>query len=142
VHVVSKCDKPDANRTIADLKGMLALGLSMAPPPAPGRERWVAPVVATASLRDEGIGELAAAIDRHHRFLDTSGEIDARRKAINERRMLKACEEILRREFERHQNAKVSGLLQQIDARSLSPHAAAGTLLAQMHIEMHSGDNG
>ncbi|MHB8495773.1 MAG: methylmalonyl Co-A mutase-associated GTPase MeaB, partial [Casimicrobiaceae bacterium] len=27
IHVVSKCDRPDANRTIADLKNMLALGL-------------------------------------------------------------------------------------------------------------------
>ncbi|HEX6792912.1 MAG TPA: methylmalonyl Co-A mutase-associated GTPase MeaB, partial [Casimicrobiaceae bacterium] len=28
VHVVSKCDRPDANRTIVDLKTMLALGLT------------------------------------------------------------------------------------------------------------------
>src|SRR3954468_3857265 len=31
VHVVSKSDRADANRTIADLKGMLALGLSLGP---------------------------------------------------------------------------------------------------------------
>src|SRR6478672_7763082 len=30
IHVVSKCDKPDANRTIVDLKTMLALGLTQA----------------------------------------------------------------------------------------------------------------
>jgi len=31
VHVVSKCDKPDANKTLADLKAMLTLGLSLKP---------------------------------------------------------------------------------------------------------------
>src|SRR5512141_2138386 len=47
VHVVSKCDKPDANRTISDLKSMLALGLSLAGEGS--RNRWAPPVVSTAS---------------------------------------------------------------------------------------------
>ncbi len=31
IHVVSKCDRPDANRMIADLKNMLALGRRLVP---------------------------------------------------------------------------------------------------------------
>jgi LAO/AO transport system kinase len=139
VHVVSKCDKPDANKTISDLKGMLALGLAMGRAGASGR--WTVPVVATASLRDEGIAELAAAIDRHYQHLNTSGEIAARRDAINERRLLKAGEEILRTEFERHRDAKVSELLQNVAARSMSPHGAASTLLAHLNFDMHIGGN-
>ena len=137
VHVVSKCDKPDANNTISDLKGMLALGLTMAP--AGGRERWTVPVIATASLRDEGVAELVAAIDRHYHHLNTSGEIVARRNAIYERRLLKAGEEILRAEFERHRDAKVAELLANVAARALSPHGAANRLLAHIHIDMHTG---
>src|SRR5690349_18164265 len=90
VHVVSKCDKPDANRTISDLKSMLALGLAV------GEQRpWRPPVVATSSLEGQGIGEVLKAIDAHAAYLRESGEIDVRRTRIAERRLLKAGEEIL-----------------------------------------------
>jgi len=139
IHVVSKCDKPDANRSIADLKSMLALGLSMAAPT--DRPRWIVPVVATASVRDEGIIELADAIDRHGEFLQSSGEIAERRRRINERRLLRAGEEILRDEFVRHRDAGVSTLLRDIDARRTSPHSAARTLLAHLNLHMPQGEN-
>jgi LAO/AO transport system kinase len=132
VHVVSKCDKPDANRTISDLKSMLALGIALGAKGA--HERWRPPVVSTSSLKGEGVAELAAAIDRHHAHLTTSGEIAARRAAINERRLLKAGEEILRAAFARHRDAKVSALLEKLAARTLSPHGAASRLLAEMNI--------
>src|SRR5690349_17040268 len=90
VHVVSKCDKPDANKTLADLKSMLALGLAV------GEQRpWRPPVVATSSLEGQGIGEVLKAIDAHAAYLRESGEIDVRRTRIAERRLLKAGEEIL-----------------------------------------------
>jgi LAO/AO transport system kinase len=132
VHVVSKCDKPDANRTISDLKSMLALGLALGP--ADARKRWQPPVVSTASLRGEGVTDLLAAIDRHYAHLAASGEIAVRRTAINERRLLKAGEEILRSAFARHRDAKVSALLEKLAARTLSPHSAASRLLAEMNI--------
>ena len=53
---------------------------------------------------------------------------------------MRAGEEILRSEFDRHRDAKVSELLREIDARTMSPHAAAVSLLAHMHIEMHTGE--
>jgi LAO/AO transport system kinase len=132
VHVVSKCDRPDANRTISDLKSMLALGLSLAP--QGGRERWTPTVVSTSSVKGEGVDELLAAIDRHRAHLSRSGEIDARRTAINERRLLRAGEEILRDAFARHRDVKVSALLDELAARTLSPHGAASRLLAEMNI--------
>jgi LAO/AO transport system kinase len=133
VHVVSKCDKPDANKTIADLKGMLALGLSLA-----GRRTWTPPVVATSSLRGEGIDDVLAAIDRHREALHASGEIDLRRQRIAERRLLKAGEEILRDRFERHREGHIQSLLDQMHMRTLSPHSAALRLLNELHI----GENG
>ncbi|HZQ63016.1 MAG TPA: methylmalonyl Co-A mutase-associated GTPase MeaB [Casimicrobiaceae bacterium] len=133
VHVVSKCDKPDANKTIAELKAMLTLGLSLKRGDEPG-SRWPVPVVATSSLREEGVAELLAAIDGHHRHLLASGEIAARRAAINERRMLRAGEEILRAAFARHRDARVAPLLEALSARTLSPHVAARRLLAELHM--------
>ncbi len=156
IHVVSKCDRPDANRTIADLKNMLALGLgpdtrksgadhvfAAGSSPANGAEKtwsvpdfpcWRPPVVATSSPRDEGIAELLAAIDRHRGAMEASGEIDARRSLIAERRMLAAGDQILREQFARHRDGKVSALLHDVKARTLSPHSAAEALLRDLHI--------
>ena len=129
VHVVSKCDKPDASKTIADLKNMLALGLSLS-----RRARWQIPVVPTSSQRDEGIAELLAAIDEHWSSLEETGEIATRRVQINERRLLKAGEEILRDQFVRNRDGKIGALVTELNARALSPHRAAERLLADLHI--------
>ena len=131
VHAVSKCDRPDADRAIADLKNMLALGLKGAP------EAWNPPVIATSAVRNEGIGELAAAIDGHYRALVASGGIDERRARINERRLLRASEEILRGRLIAHRDDRVSALLDALAQRRMSPHSAALRLLA----ESNSGDS-
>lgn len=131
IHVVSKCDKPEANRTVAELKNMLVLGLVHARAAV-----WQVPVVPTSSQAGEGIGELAAAIGRHRSSLEASCEIVRRRQMITERRVLKAAEEILHDEFLRHRDGKVAALLAGIAARELSPHAAARELFNEIRVEM------
>jgi LAO/AO transport system kinase len=126
VHVVSKCDRPDANRTIADLKNMLALALRT------DGAAWRPPVIATSAARDEGIGEVLAAIDGHRGALEASGEIAARRAAIDERRLLRAGEEILRDRFLHDRESRVAALLDRIARRELSPHTAATRLIAEL----------
>ncbi|HEX2389526.1 MAG TPA: methylmalonyl Co-A mutase-associated GTPase MeaB [Casimicrobiaceae bacterium] len=156
IHAVSKCDKPDANRTLADLKNMLALGLTSvdrkaAPDSAlpqaaatasgrasgnvgSGAPSWRPPVIATSSVRDEGVERLLDAIDGHRAALEKSGDIDVRRAAIAERRLLAAGEAILREQFARHRDGKLSSLLEQLRERSVSPNAAARQLLHELHI--------
>ena len=127
VHVVSKCDRADASRTIVDLKGMLALGLAV------GSTRARSPaVIATSALRDEGVIELREAIDAHYAALVASGEIEARRSAINERRMLAAGEEMLHAAFLRDRRGRLDGLLREMDARTRSPRDAARRMLADL----------
>ena len=157
IHVVSKADRPDANRTIVDLKTMLSLGLtrldteriaaassphgehaegpaSQAEPPSGRHAAWRPPVVPTSALRDDGIETLLGEIDRHRRVLEETGEIDARRTAIAERRLLAAGEAILRDEFARHRTGRMSALLEQLRVRSVSPHAAARQLLRELQL--------
>jgi len=157
IHVVSKCDKPDANRTIADLKMMLALGLTQM-----DTEKWKSKVgsqttfavtrptsdaaskvvcdptfpeiIATSSIRGQGVAELLAAIDRHREALERTGEIEVRRAAIAERRLLAAGEGLLRDAFVRHRCGRLSPLLERLRVRSLSPHAAARQLLRELNI--------
>lgn len=126
IHVVSKCDKPDADRTLADLKNMLALGVKG------GAAVWNPPVIATSSARDEGIAALLTAIDRHYRMLVDSGGIVARRELINERRLLKAGEEILRDQFVANRDGRIAALLVALGERAMSPHSAALRLLADL----------
>ena len=129
VHVVSKCDRPDAAKTIAELTNMLALGIAIS-----HKGDWRAPVVPTSSQRGEGVAELLTAIDGHRASLEQTGRIASRRSEINERRMLKAGEEILREQFARHRDGRVSALLEALDQRTLSPHAAAKLLIAALRI--------
>jgi LAO/AO transport system kinase len=159
IHVVSKCDRPDANRTIADLKMMLALGLTnidrkgekvgsettFANQAASGLTSgkvvsdptfsiWRAPVLSTSAVRDHGVAELLAAIDRHRETLERTGEIESRRAAIAERRLLAAGEGLLRDQFVRHRDGKLSSLLEQLRMRTLSPYAAARALLRELNL--------
>jgi len=157
IHVVSKCDRADANRTITDLKVMLMLGHTKMDMGDSARkvgsdstfrdasrrspllskvdsDPTFPPVIATSAVRDEGISRLLAAIDDHRNALERSGEIDTRRASIAERRLLAAGEGILRDRFARHRDGKLAGLLEQLRERTLSPHAAAVQLLRELDI--------
>lgn len=130
IHVVSKCDRPDANRTITDLKAMMTLGLSFS-----GLSDWRVPVIATSALKAEGVEDLVETINKHRKELESSGEINERRKRIAEKRMLKTAEEILRDEFQKHRDGKVSALISQMMAHQINPYSAAQDLLAEIRME-------
>jgi LAO/AO transport system kinase len=126
IHVVSKCDRSDANKTITDLKMMLGLGL---------REQtaWQPPVVPTSGETGQGIETLLTTIDEHRAYLQQSGEIAKRRRQTAEMRMLKTAEDILRRRFVGQRDGVAAELLEQVIARDIDPYAAAQRLLAALH---------
>ena len=62
---------------------------------------------------------LREAIDAHRAALDASGAIAARRAEINERRLLLASEEALRRSFARQRDGHVAGLLAELNERTV-----------------------
>lgn len=130
VHAVSKGDKPEADRTVTELKSMLGLVL-----PAAGLKRAV-PVIKTSAAREEGIAELLAAIDAHREYLVTSGQYEERRQAIRERRMLKAAEQLVHEEFERHRQGRMADLVAELAAGTVSPQAAARRLVARIGTEV------
>ncbi len=129
IHVVSKCDRPDSNATITDLKGMLTLGVRAM---EMGGGDWRIPVVPTSAETGEGIDDLLAAIDDHGRHLADTGGLEERRRQILEMRVLKTAEDIIRKDF-KGQRDKLSGLMQSLQERQMDPHEAALKLLDRIN---------
>lgn len=134
VHVVSKSDRPDANKTIQELKAMMMLSL------VPGEDIWRVPVVPTSSEQGSGFDKLLAAIDRHHEYLERSGEIEARRRDIASTRMVKIAEEIVRVNFARSGKTHIQELLDKVTRREMDPHSAAVELLKDVKEKIHDAD--
>ena len=125
IHVVSKCDRPEADKTVTDLERMLTLGVG-----AEAANAWAVPVLRTSAETGEGVAELLAAIDRHHDDLEQFGGMVGRRQRIAEMRMLKTVEDILRSRFAGFRDGALAGLLELVIGRDLDPHTAALDLLA------------
>jgi LAO/AO transport system kinase len=77
---VNKADKPDVQQMVRDLRNMIAL----AGRAGDGAKRWKPPIIPTVAVngpRDEGISELVTKLDAHWKWLTSTGELDARRRA-------------------------------------------------------------
>ena len=125
LHVVSKADRADANKTITELKQMLMLGLV-------SDAAWQVPVIATSAETGEGIADLLAGIDRHRAHLIDDDGIAQRRRRSAEARTLKIADEIVRRRYAARAD---DDLIDRVTARTLDPHGAAHHLLDTLNSE-------
>lgn len=123
VHVVSKADRPDANRTVRELKSMLMMSMPEGP------DAWHVPVIPTSTEEGSGFDELLAALDRHREHLHRTGEIDTRCRRIASTRVVKIAEEIVRDSFLRAHPERIDAMLERVVERELDPHGAALELL-------------
>jgi LAO/AO transport system kinase len=126
IHVVSKCDRDDANRTLTDLKQMLTLGaLTQA------RPIWQIPVVGVSAHSGQGIDELVQRIVRHREVL-ASTELGAQqRRRVAEFRLAKTAETMLVERFTRGAHDLTAPLADRLARRGTDPYAAAQSLIAQ-----------
>ena len=130
LHVVSKADRPDAYKTIKELKSMLTMALAT-------DRVWHPPVVACSSQDRTGIDELIEQIGAHWRRLHDSGRLARRRRAKAEARIVKLAEEIIRESFERDREAALSDLVNDVAAHETDPHTAARSLLQAINGRVH-----
>ncbi|HET9209821.1 MAG TPA: methylmalonyl Co-A mutase-associated GTPase MeaB [Thermoanaerobaculia bacterium] len=108
VFVVNKADREGVEKTAKDLQMMLSIG---------EHGDWLPPIVKTVAARDEGVDKLLAEIERHRDYMQTSGEIDRRRRShlrlrvetILKERVVAAADRVLGvdREVERGHEQKV-----------------------------------
>jgi LAO/AO transport system kinase len=125
IHVVSKCDRPDSNRTIADLKHMLTLGAQTA-----ARPEWVTPVVGVSSYNGQGFGELMDALMRHRAASEDTDYGRRRRRQIAEFRLARVAEVLMLERFENAAKDLRPALAARLADRESDPYSLAEVLVA------------
>jgi LAO/AO transport system kinase len=92
---------------------------------------WDQPVLLTSAAKGEGIPELVAALDRHHEYLQQSGELDRRRR----RRLSDRTREVVDRATQKwiweetRAEQLIGERLDQVVAGQLSPYEVAAEVL-------------
>ncbi len=124
IHVVSKCDRSDANRTLTDLKSMLALGAATSVKP-----EWVPPVLGISSLTGEGVDALIAAVVKHRNIAFNTETGRRRQLAIADFRLRKTAENILLERFDRASNRMDETFAAHLAARTGDPYSLADELV-------------
>ena len=123
IHVVSKCDRSDANRTMADLKMMLKDAM-------PQDGSWRPPVVGISSLKAEGFEQLLDAITRHRDAL--SGQAgDKRRRAIARFRLSKTTETLTLERLRGLLRQRLDAAADTLAVRQNDPYAEAEGLVRE-----------
>jgi LAO/AO transport system kinase len=123
IFVVNKADREGADATIRQLRAMLHLG----GPPSSG---WAPPIVPAVAMRDEGIGQVAAEVERHLAHLHTSGQkLDRERARVAREFELIVRETALERVRTRMAGESWETLVTRMAARELDPYTAASELL-------------
>jgi LAO/AO transport system kinase len=125
--VVNKADKDGAASVARDLRQMLHLGEA---------RPWSVPVLMTVAERGEGIDELVEQIAAHRRHLESSGELERRRRLRAAREIEEIALTDLRAELgELGHGEALDSLAEQVAAGKLGPYAAAGQLLVRVKEE-------
>ena len=145
VYAINKSDRPGADKLRTEVEVMLGIRRGnafrhVAPhhravgKASPDRQEWEPPVIATTASRGEGVAELTHALDRHHRHLEASGRLTARRRERLVQRTRAALERGMRQWIAA--TAQAEELLAQrlddlVDGRR-SPYDVAAEILDQM----------
>jgi LAO/AO transport system kinase len=157
IFVVNKADRPGADRVRTDIELMLGMraGEALRNVPAhhgvdlkkimnPARiareaaatdqtESWTPPVLRTIAHKGEGIGDLITALDRHVRYLESSGELRRRRRQRLREQLIDVTEHKIRQRLWRDEatNAFIDAALPSLEAGAATPFTVANELLSR-----------
>lgn len=120
VFVVNKMDRPDADRTVAQLRESIELD---------DHDEWTPSIVETTARTGDGIADLVAAIETHQSALATDDRFAQQRR----RRYRSDVRRLVRRTLEERLDEAVGDdlaerLARRIQRRELDVHAAATSL--------------
>jgi LAO/AO transport system kinase len=96
-------------------------------------ETWTPPVLRSVAAQNEGIAEIAEALQRHFRYLEQSGELRRRRRSRQRERVMEVVEQQVRQRL--WQDAAtltwLDGQLDALESGTLVPFAVADALRAR-----------
>ena len=124
IFVVNKADRDGADAVVADLRTMLSFQRA---------RDWKIPILKTAALQNEGLLELADAIEKHYRFLADSGHLMRGAMERTRQQVLSIARQTL---YDRLLQAAPAPVLDELAASVLrwetDPRSAADALVALM----------
>jgi len=96
-------------------------------------DRWTPPVLRTVAAKSEGISETLDALDRHFRYLETSGTLGTRRRARLRERVVDVVEARVRTRMwtDRETNEWLDSKLGALEAATTNPFDVADELLSR-----------
>jgi LAO/AO transport system kinase len=121
----------------AGQRGRKAVTLSAAKGPKPdvsNRSGWEQPVLLATAVKDEGVANVVAALDKHHDWLTASSELEQRRR----RRLLERTREVVERATRRwlweetRADQLINERLDDVVSGRLSPYELATEVLEQL----------
>lgn len=125
IHLVSKSDRSDANRTLTDLKQMMTLGAMTMEKP-----EWQVPIIGISSYTGTGFDDLLDALARHRTVALTSETGRKRRVAIAGFRLEKTAENLLMERFARASATLTPSLAERLQRHEGDPYSLARELVA------------
>jgi LAO/AO transport system kinase len=155
VFVVNKSDRPGADRLRTEIELMLGMRTGAAGADGAGHHgvdlsrnnlarqvreaaardqtRWTPPVLRTTATDGTGIAELSDALDRHYGYLESSGQLRARRRARLRERVVDVVDDTTRRRLwtDAATAAWLDDQLPDLEAGRVTPFAIADALLAR-----------
>ena len=121
LHVVNKADRPDTDRTIAELRNMLSL--------VPQAD-WDPPILETVARDGSGVAELADAFEHHRAWLEDSGELARRERRSAAARVAAVAQDLLLEELESPSSGDAfERAVEDVTCRRTDPRTAARELI-------------
>jgi LAO/AO transport system kinase len=130
VIAINKLDHPLAKTMLNEVRQVLALG---------PHEGWSPPIVLTEALRGEGLDTLWEKISEHRQWLETEGELEARRRRNLAQEVFQVASARARRHIEQavQGDEELQRLLDEVQERKLDPLTAVREILEKV---FHIGD--
>jgi LAO/AO transport system kinase len=136
VIAINKMDHPAASAMLNDVRAVLALDRDAA---------WKPPIVLTESVRGENVPELWAAIESHRLHLQSTGDLEARRRRNLAREVFAVASARARDHLERaaEGDPELRRLLGEVERRELDPLTAVREIMERVfHVRGNPGSPG
>lgn len=125
VFVVNKGDLPGANKTATEVLNSLELANSPS--------GWKPPVVVAVAEDGTGVAEIWKQAQAHKSFLESSGQLNERRKGKAQSELEELVADIARNNLKASlEHSHVRELLDKVLSREIDPHSAAEGLIQEM----------